>query len=124
MANDNLKDLHLFIMQSFLPVGLGVVKNARSGGLKKVVDVLNSQDPLSEFQLDGANDAKTVREQIDQLIPGLGNPVVSVDVTVEENYAAYDEDDPDSLVLTLNRIDNQLTELHKFIDNDLNNVDD
>mgnify|MGYP001400618479 CR=1 FL=1 len=124
MANDQLKDLHLKAMQSVLPVGMGIIKNAKAGGLKKIIDVLSSPDPFSEFQVDGETSAKTLRDQIDQLIPGLGNPVVSVDVTVEDNITECEINDKDSLVSTLTRIDVQLNELRKFLENDIKRIDD
>ena len=123
MANDQLKNLHLFAMQSFLPVGVGIFNNAKEGGWKKVLDVLRSQDPLSEFQIDGENSAKIIRDKFDQLIPGLGNPVVSVDVTVAENNIDSEVHDYESLVQTLNNIDTQLNELRQYLNNDLSEID-
>ena len=117
MAKDQLRDFHLFAMESALPVGMGIINNAKSGGLKQIMDVFKSKDPLSEFQVDGETSAKTVRDKIDQLIPGLGYPVVSVDVTVDENYPDYTSNDQDALVSTLNRIDNQLNQLRQYINN-------
>jgi len=124
MAKDQLRDLHLFAMESALPFGMGIINNARTGGLQKIMNVFKSKDPLSEFQVDGKTSAKTVRDKIDQLIPGLGHPVVSVDVTVEENYPDYESNDQDSLVSTLNRIDDQLDKMRHFLSNDSNNIDD
>ena len=115
MAKDQLRDLHLFAMESALPFGLGIINNAKTGGLQKIMDVLKSKDPFSEFQVDGSTSAKTVRDKIDQVFPGLGHPVVSVDVTLEENDPDYAINDQDSLVTTLNRIDNQLDKLRLFI---------
>ena len=124
MAKDKLRDLHLFAMESALPFGMGIINNARNGGLQKIINVFKSKDPLSEFQVDGESSAKTVRDKIDQLIPGLGHPVVSVDVTVEENYPDYEINDRDSLVSTLNRIDIRLDQLRRFLHNDSKNIDD
>ena len=124
MAKDKLRNLHLFAMESALPFGLGILEDVKTGGLQKIMDVLKSKDPFSEFQIDGETSAKTVRDKIDQLIPGLGNPVVSVDVTVEENHTDYESDDHNSLVSTLNRIDSQLDQLRRFISNDSLNIDD
>jgi len=124
MAKDQLKDFHLFAMESALPFGMGIINNAKSGGLQKIMDVLKSKDPFSEFQVDGATSAKIVRDKIDQLIPGLGYPVVSVDVTVEENYPNYESNDQDSLVSTLNRIDSELEHLRCFFSDDSLNIDD
>ena len=115
MAKDQLQDLHLFAIESALPIGMGIINNAKNGGFKKIMDVLKSQDPFSEFQVDGQTSAKTVRDKIDELIPGLGYPVVSVDVTVEENYSDYESNDQDSLVSTLNRIDSDLDQLRHYL---------
>ena len=124
MAKDKLRDFHLFAMESALPFGMGIINNAKSGGFQKIMDVFKTKDPFSEFQVDGETSAKTVRDKIDQLIPGLGYPVVSVDVTVEENYPDYESNDQDSLVLTLNRIDSELDQLRSFLHDDSLKIDD
>ena len=124
MAKEKLRDFHLFAMESALPIGMGIIKNAKTGGFQKIMDVIKSKDPLSEFQVDGETSAKTVRDKIDQLIPGLGYPVVSVDVTVEENYPDYESNDQDSLVSTLHRIDSDLSQLRRMISNDSLNIHD
>ena len=118
MAKDQLRDFHLFAMESALPFGMGILKNAKTGGFQKIMDVIKSKDPLSKFQVDGETSAKIVRDKIDQLIPGLGYPVVSVDVTVEENDLDYETNDKDSLVATLKRIDTELDQLRRFISHD------
>jgi len=124
MAKDQLRDLHLFAMESALPFGMGIINNARRGGLQKIMNVFQSKDPFSEFQVDGETSAKAVRDKIDQLIPGLGHPVVSVDVTMEENQTDYEINDQDSLVSTLQRIDKQLDELSHYLSNDSKKIDD
>ena len=123
MAKDQLKDLHLFAIESALPFGMGIINNAKAGGLKKIINVFKSKDPVLEFQVDGKTSAKVIRDKMDQLIPGLGHPVVSVDVTAEENYPDYEINDQDSLVSTLNRIDNQLEQLRQYFNNDSKNID-
>ena len=123
MAKDQLRDFHLFAMESALPFGMGIIKNAKTGGFQKIMDVLKSKDPLSEFQVDGETSAKTVRDKIDQLIPGLGYPVVSVDVTVAEDGPVHEHNDQDSLVSTLNRIDSELSQLRRLINNNSSNID-
>ena len=123
MAKDQLRDLHLFAMESALPFGMGIINKAKTGGLQKIMDVFKSKDPFSEFQIDGETSAKTLRDKIDQFIPGLGHPVVSVDVTIEENYPNHEVNDQDSLVSTLNRIDSQLNQLRHCLSNDSKNID-
>ena len=124
MAKDQLKDLHLFAMESALPFGMGIINNAKTGGLQKIMDVFKSQDPVSEFQIDGETSAQAVRDKIDQLIPGLGHPVISVDVTVEEKDPDYEINDQDPLVSTLKRIDDNLNQLRCYIGNDSSTTDD
>ena len=119
MAKDKLRDLHLFAMESVLPLGMGIINNAKNGGLQKIIDVFKSKDPFLEFQVNGETSAKKVKDKIDQFIPGLGHPVVSVDVTVEDNYPDYEINDQDSLVATLNRIDSELDQLRQYLNNDL-----
>ncbi len=123
MAKDQIRDLHLFAIESALPFGMGIIYNAKTGGFQKIIDVLKSKDPYSEFQVDGKTSAKTVRDKIDKLIPGLGYPVVSVDVTVDENYPDYQSNDQDSLVSTLNRIDNDLDKLRHYLTHGTKNID-
>ena len=122
MAKDKLRDFHSFALESALPFGMGIIKNAKTGGFQKIMDVIKSKDPLSEFQVDGETSANIVRDKIDQLIPGLGYPVVPVDVTAEENYPDYESNDQDSLVSTLNRIDSDLDQLRRMISNDSLNI--
>mgnify|MGYP004380302517 FL=1 len=124
MAKDQLRDLHLFAMESALPFGMGIIKNARTGGLQKIMNVFKSKDPLSELQVDGETSAKVVRDKVDQLFPGLGHPVVSVNVTVEENHPNNERKDSDSLVSTLDRIDSQLDLMRQYFNNDSKNIDD
>ena len=118
MAKDQLRDFQVFALESALPFGMGIIKNARKGGLKQIMSVLKSKDPFSEFQVAGENSAKVVRDKIDQFIPGLGHPVVSVQVSVDENSSEYKINDRDSLVSTLNRIDNRLNKLRYLLNND------
>ena len=118
MAKDQLRDLHLFAMESVLPFGMGIINNAKNGGFPKIMSVFKAKDPFSEFQVDGETSAKAVRDKIDELIPGLGHPVVSVDVTVEENHTNCERNDRNILVSTLNRIDTQLDQLRTYLNND------
>ena len=123
MAKNQLRDLHLFVIESALPFGMGLIKKAKTGGLKEIMDVFKSKDPFLEFQVNGDTSAKKVRDQIDQLIPGLGHPVVSVDVSVEVECPDHEIDYKDSLVLTLNRIDSQLDKLRCYLSDVSSKID-
>ena len=78
--------LRLALMQDVLPVGLALVERVRTGGPGKAVESFTSggSDPLRELRDEGEPAAKGVRERLDQVSPGLGNPVMPVQVAVEE----------------------------------------
>jgi hypothetical protein len=81
MAADPLDALRLTLMQEVLPVGMAVVERARRGGPREVVEAFTaSADPLATLRQEGDGAARAVRESLDQLQPGLGNPVVKVEV--------------------------------------------
>jgi len=65
-----------------LPVGLAVVERARKGGPREVLAAFEG-DPsasLDRLRQEGEPVASQVRETLDRFQPGLGNPVVKVDV--------------------------------------------
>ncbi len=89
MANDPLQSLRLQMLNDVLPVGLGAVarlRSARAGDLFN--DLARGQDGVANLRQDGEDDARQLRDFLDQLAPGLGNPVVEVDVEVQSRSAA------------------------------------
>ena len=116
-TSDNpLDQLRLSLMQDVLPVGLAVLERARQGGPGKVVEVFTagSEDPIAELRQEGEPVARDVREQLDAVSPGLGNPVMPVSVSVDEPEMADErQDDPDDLMPTLRRIEQRLEELRR-----------
>jgi len=82
MATDPLDALRLTLMQDVLPVGLAVVERARKGGLQEVMAAFDgrSSDPLGSLRQEGEPAASQVREGLDRVSPGLGNPVMKVQV--------------------------------------------
>ncbi len=81
MAADPLDALRLTLMQEVLPVGMAVVERARRGGPRQVVEAFTGTvDPLGQLRQEGDAAARAVRDSLDQLQPGLGNPVVKVEV--------------------------------------------
>ncbi len=116
-TSDNpLDQLRLSLMQEVLPVGLAVLERARQGGPGKVVEVFTagSEDPIAELRQEGEPVARDVREQLDAVSPGLGNPVMPVSVSVDEPEMVDErQDDPDDLMPTLRRIEQRLEELRR-----------
>jgi hypothetical protein len=83
MAADPFDVLRVTLMQEVLPVGMAVVERARRGGPKDVIEAFtDSSDPLGTLKQEGDGAARSLRDSLDRLQPGLGNPVVKV--TVEE----------------------------------------
>ena len=78
---DPLDTLRLALMQEVLPVGMAVVERARKGGPREVVEAFTaSPDPLAQLKQEGDPAARAVRQSLDQIQPGLGNPVMKVEV--------------------------------------------
>ena len=115
-SENPLDQLRLSLMQDVLPVGLAVLERARQGGPGKVVEVFTagSEDPIAELRQEGEPVARDVREQLDAVSPGLGNPVMPVSVSVDEPETVDErQDDPNDLMPTLRRIEERLEELRR-----------
>ena len=117
-ADNPLDQLRLSLMQDVLPVGLAVLERARQGGPTKVAEVFSgaSADPIADLREEGEPAARTVREQLDQVSPGLGNPVMPVSVSVEEPVTSPDE--RSELINALQRIEGRLEELSRRLSAD------
>ena len=115
-SDNPLDQLRLSLMQDVLPVGLAVLERARQGGPGKVVEAFTagSEDPIADLRQEGEPVARGVREQLDAVSPGLGNPVMPVSVSVDEpSMVEQDQDDLDDLLPTLRRIEERLEELRR-----------
>jgi len=82
MATDPIDALRLALMQDVLPVGLAVADRVRKGGPREVLAAFDGSnpDPLGNLRQEGEPAASRVREGLDRLQPGLGNPVMKVEV--------------------------------------------
>jgi hypothetical protein len=82
MATDPFDALRLTLMQDLLPVGLAVVERARKGGAQEVMAAFDgrSDDPLGSLRQEGEPAASQLRQGLDRVSPGLGNPVMKVEV--------------------------------------------
>ena len=114
MATDPLDALRLTLMQDLLPVGMAMVERARKGGPREVLAAFdgNSADPLGQLREEGEPIASQMRESLDRLSPGLGNPVMKVevrDVAAEPSSPA----DAQELNEALQRIASRLEELRR-----------
>lgn len=115
-----LDELRLALMQDVLPIGLAFVDRVRSEGPARVVESLSQgDDPLADLRKEGEPAARVLRERLDQISPGLGNPVMSVQVEVEEPVEPQSSsslpDDPRELQEVLDRIETRLQRLDALI---------
>jgi len=80
MASDPLDALRLALMQDVLPMGLAAVDRVRRGGPRELWAAFEGAaeggDPLDRLRQEGEPAASRLREQLDQVSPGLGNPVM------------------------------------------------
>lgn len=110
-----LDSLRLALMQEVLPMGLAFVDRVRTEGPAKAVEsVARGDDPLGDLREQGEAAARELRERLDQISPGLGNPVMSVQVQVDEPLqpeAAVEQGDSLELQEVLARIDGRLQRL-------------
>ena len=110
-----LDSLRLALMQEVLPMGLAFVDRVRTDGPAKAVEsVASGDDSLGDLREQGEAAAREVRQRLDQISPGLGNPVMSVQVQVDEPLqpeVAVDQGDSLELQEVLARIDGRLQRL-------------
>ncbi|MEB3156326.1 MAG: hypothetical protein VKO26_02675 [Cyanobacteriota bacterium] len=134
MAADPFDALRLTLMQDVLPVGLAMVDRVRKGGPKEVLAAFDgrSADPLGSLRQEGEPAARTLRDTLDRLQPGLGNPVLKVEVrdvppepAATPSAAASDDggrghdpgkDDPEELQAALSRIAGRLERLERLLE--------
>lgn len=120
MAPDPLDQLRLTLMQQLLPVGIAVAERLRRGGAAALWDAFDGRqsDPLDALRQEGEPAATRLRAQLDQVSPGLGNPVMPVQVREvdaplgTEDVAAADPD-PERLPARLGQIEACLAELER-----------
>ena len=115
-----LDELRLALMQDVLPMGLAFVDRVRSDGPARAVESLAQADELLEdLRREGEPAARVLRERLDQISPGLGNPVMSVQVQVDEPVEPLESpalsNDPQELQEVLARIETRLQRLDALI---------
>ncbi len=115
MAEEPIDSFRFVLMQDLLPVGLAMMARFRNDGPGKVVEFFNqSTNPFEELRVEGERDAKIIRDRLDQVSPGLGNPVMEVNVTVDQPVSELsDLDEEDSLKQFLHRLEKRLDILEK-----------
>lgn len=82
LSSDPFDKLRLALMQQVLPVGIALAARARKGGPAEVAAVFAGEtaDPIDLLRQEGEPAASRLRARLDQVTPGLGNPVMDVEV--------------------------------------------
>ncbi|QNG27709.1 hypothetical protein [Synechococcus sp. HK01-R] len=111
-----LDAVRLTLMQDVLPIGLALVERVRRGGAAGLVETLTtSADPFQDLRTEGEPGARELRDRLDQVSPGLGNPVMQVSVEVDPVAPEPAADDRAELQRVLTRIDDQLAQLRELM---------
>ena len=129
MAADPFDALRLTLMQDVLPVGLAVAERVRKGGPQQLLAAFDGSnaDPLGRLREEGEPAARGVRDNLDRLQPGLGNPVMKVEVRdvppdpvppapAGEVGQAVATDDPHDLQEALSCIAERLNQLERHLE--------
>jgi len=118
MPPDPLDSLRLAVMQDLLPLGLAVAERVRRGGVPAVVEgFTQAEDPIGQLRDEGEPAARQLRDNLDRLQPGLGNPVMKVQVRdLEQPTAAAPPDDQQELQRALARIGEHLALLEQRLE--------
>ena len=110
-----MESLRLMLMQDFLPVGIAIAERAKRKGGDGIWDALTSfPNPLQNLRSEGQEAAEEIREQLDKLYPGLGNPVMSVKVNIEEQESS-DVSDIDELMIILEGIEDRIESVKEIL---------
>tara|TARA_B100001996_G_C18264039_1_gene440348 strand:- start:39 stop:422 length:384 start_codon:yes stop_codon:yes gene_type:complete len=121
MPENLFKNLRLSFMQEVLPVGVAILERAKEGGANKVVEafVADFDNPIDQLRQEGEPVARSIRDKLDTIKPGFGNPVMDVDVLVDDELPTSSSGiEKELLVQNLNDIELRLDLLRKYIDKD------
>ena len=110
---------HVAFLETALPVGLAIVNRVKKGPVDKTLDgLMSAETSIGILKEEGLEVAQLVRMQLDHIIPGLGNPIVEVEVSVRPK-STNDEatvSEPE-LAIILKRIQSRMNELKIHLDN-------
>ena len=118
--SSSINGLRLALMQDVLPVSLALLERVRSTGPRGLVEAFttsSSGDPLGDLRREGEPAASSVRDQLDRVSPGLGNPIMPVVVEVDDKPHSTDwAADHQELQGVLTRIDKHLNLLKEVFE--------
>ena len=78
---------------------------------------MSADTSIGILKEEGIQDAQLVRMQLDQIIPGLGNPVIEVEISVTPKASNGETVVSDlELSIILDRIESRMNELKIYLD--------
>ncbi len=116
MADNQFVNLHLFLMEEILPVGFAVVDRVQKGKISDLIEgFTDSANIYEELKYEGFNSATRLRDQLDHISPGLGNPIIDVKV---DAFQMEDEGIANDVLLSqiLQRIDSRIDSIQAYLD--------
>ncbi len=118
MPKSQVENIHLYLIEDFLPIGMAIFNRAKKGGASKIIEGFTSTEhPVNQLREEGFTSARLFREKLDQIRPGLGNPVVEVNASVEPlEVNNTDVSDQKTLINILNRIDARIDAINNHFD--------
>ena len=103
-------------MNRLLPVGVAIFNRSKDSGFINLFNVLKKEKNIYDtLYKEGSDSARTIRDNLDNIIPGLGNPIVSVDVEAQSNN--QENLDNQSLCELITRVNKNLSKVDKVYEN-------
>ncbi len=118
MSRSQVESIHLSFLEDVLPVGMAIVERAKKGGARQVVEVFTgSEKPIELLRLEGASSALLIRQKLDKIRPGLGNPILEVEVSLDPpDRTTPNCADDKTLVNILRRIDTRIDAIQNHLE--------
>ena len=118
MSRSQVGNIHLFFLEDVLPVGMAIFDRAKKGGAREVMEGLISvEKPIELLRIEGASSALLIRKKLDHIRPGLGHPIVEVEVSADPPIEkTSNSSDQETLVNILTRIDNRIDDIQNYLE--------
>ncbi len=118
MSAGSVNAFHLSLMNKYLPASMGLLLRGKNGGMSRIFESVTSlESSFGDLCAEGELNAKAVRERLDEIYPGLGNPVMEVIITEDSNNESCGKDSIEDDVLkdSLERINSRINLLEKVL---------
>nr|YP_002049077.1 hypothetical protein PCC_0428 [Paulinella chromatophora]ACB42867.1 hypothetical protein PCC_0428 [Paulinella chromatophora] len=81
MVTNLIHDFRMSLMKDILPIGMAIAKRIWRRGPKDMIEIFTiAESPIERLREEGNEAARLVRETLDGILPGLGNPPVKTNI--------------------------------------------